>query len=72
MWQITIKRVNNGYILTIPPEDNEHIEQETVLEEDKNDELKAHENLLWEIMEHFNFGGTKHDKERIRIIREKS
>ena len=68
-WKLIIERTDNGYILIIP-ENEEEPERKLVIE-DAQDLLKAHENLLWEVMEYFAFGGSKHDKERIRIIREK-
>lgn len=70
-WKLEITRVENGYVLWAPPEDEEHASREWVIEDDVIDELKSHENLLWDIMEFFNFGGSKHDLERIKIKREK-
>lgn len=65
-WKLIIKKVSNGYILY--GSDGEVI----VCEEDNMDELMHHENMLWEVMEYFNFGGSKHDKERLRVIREQN
>ena len=64
-WWLKIIRNDNGYILHTS--DNRTL----VVQEDKIDDLKAHEELLWEVMEYFNFGGSKHDEERIRVVREK-
>jgi len=64
-WQLLITRVENGYYIKAPNE------QPYVIQENEKDELKDHEELLWYIMEYFNFGGSKHDLERLRIIREK-
>ena len=70
MWDLKITSVNNGYTLegTFGMDEEKSID---VIEEDEMDELVAGENLLWAVMDYFNFGGSKHDKERIRIIREK-
>ena len=70
-WGLKITKVDNGYLLQGQgdPEDNPLI---MVIEEQDEDELYHHEHLLWEIMEYFNFQGSKHDPERIRIVREKS
>ena len=70
MWKLAIERVDNGYLLTAPEE-----EREWVIE-DGNDtagviNLTSGENLLWQVMDFFAFGGSKHDEERIRIVREK-
>jgi len=64
-WSLKITRVDNGYVL----EGSDGVK--FVVEDDESDELKAHEFLLWHVMEFFSFGGSKHDPERIRIIREK-
>jgi len=64
-WQLLITRVENGYYIKAPNE------QPYVIQENENDVLKDHEELLWYIMEYFNFGGTKHDPERLRVVREK-
>jgi hypothetical protein len=65
IWDLHIVRAQNGYILT------DQDGRDSVIEEDEQDELKAHEHLLWQIMEYFAFEGSRHDKERIRVIREK-
>ena len=63
-WKLEIIKGNNGYVLTSSPE---HLIM--VIEDDEEDELQSHEDLLWEIMNYFNFGGSKHDPERISITR---
>jgi len=70
MWKMTITRVSNGYKITYPPNHKGTLITEIVIQETE-DELKIHEELLWMIMEYFDFSGSKHDIERIRIIREK-
>jgi len=62
-WSVTITRIDNGYTLC-------GTDTCAVIEDDDNDELKSHEELLWRIIEYFNFQGSKHDAERIRVIRE--
>ena len=77
MWQLTITRLDNGYLLKdAGHEDPDTEPSEWVIEDcdeyDKGDDkLKAGETLLWEVMEFFSFGGSKHDPERLKIIREK-
>jgi len=67
-WSLKIVRIDNGYKLT----GNGEIIKEMVIEDSDTDELKGHEQLLWQIMEYFNFGGSKHDPERLRIVRQKN
>jgi hypothetical protein len=62
---LNILRIDNGYILRGPLG-----EDISVIEDVASDELHSHEVLLWEVMDHFNFAGSKHDKERLRIVRE--
>jgi len=69
-WSLTITRVHNGYLLE-GSSSSDGTPIKLVKEDDKKDKLKIHERLLWEIIEYFNFGGSKHDKERIQIIRKK-
>jgi len=69
-WYLKITRVLNGYVLE--GDSGEDFIQKTVIEDKEEDELSSHEKLLWEVMEYFNLGGTKHDKERIKVVREKN
>ena len=73
MWSLTISRLDNGYLLTSPDCDGSG-SSEWVIEDgpDGNEfiNLSSGEALLWEVMDYFNFGGSKHDAERIRIVRE--
>jgi len=68
-WTLSITKADNGYVLK--GKSDFGAPMTLVIEEDDKDELKASEALLWEIMEYFSFGGSKHDRERIRITREK-
>ncbi len=66
-WSLKIVRANNGYILYNEIE----YDPPLVIEDDEKDCLKSHEELLWEIVNYFNFGGSKHDKVRLRVTRVK-
>jgi len=73
MWSLTIQRLDNGYILTSPGCDG--LGDAAWVVEDGPDStefinLSSGEALLWEVMDYFSFGGSKHDAERIRIVRE--
>lgn len=64
-WSLHISRVENGYVLAT----NDTWE---VIEDDDKDELKSGEELLWYVMEYFSFYGSKHDPERLKVIRQKN
>ena len=68
-WILNIDKVENGYLLH--KEDNEKTEY-YVIEENEDDELYAPEQLLWFVLEYFDELGSKHDKKRLRIVREKN
>jgi len=68
-WTLTISKVQNGYVLQ--GKSDVGVPVVSVIQNDEKDELKSGEALLWEVIEYFNFGGSKHDKDRIRVIREK-
>jgi len=68
-WGLYIVKANNGYTLE-GKFGNDELPSVTVIEETE-DGIDYNMSLLWEVMEYFNFGGSKHDKERIRIIKEK-
>lgn len=72
--KLTIERVKNGFVLTSeegPLEKGEDpIVDQSVIEDCEDDELKSGEHLLFEVMDYFNFGGSKHDPSRLRVIRE--
>jgi len=67
-WSLHISKCENGYLCRKETDDGDDY---FVIEESEVDELKAHEELLWAVMEYFNFQGSKHDKERISIERRK-
>lgn len=72
-WFCSIEKVDNGYLIEYPEElDNGTGDiKRHVIEENDQDELASHEALLWWLVEYFDFYGSKHDLERIRIVREK-
>jgi len=71
-FQMTIERTDNGYVLSFPDEvsDNGHtFIKRIVIEDDHEDDLSSHEDVLHEVMEYFLFFGDKHKEERIGIVR---
>ena len=68
-FNLIITRESNGYVLD--GLSDSWGRTRTVIEDDEVDELKSGESLLWEVMEYFGFGGSKHDRERIMVVREK-
>ena len=72
-WTLEITRGDNGYKLRWWDEldDGSCVWHEEYIEDDEVDELKSGEELLWEVADHFSLGGSKHDAERLKIVREK-
>lgn len=72
-WKLYITRTDNGYLIESIDTDNEGnpVSKKHVIQDCEQNELKSHRELLWEVMEFFNFMGSKHDEERIRIVIEK-
>jgi len=71
MWCCFIEKAENGYIVSYPNEEDENNIIPHVIEEDPKDALKEHEDLHYWLMDFFAHSGSKHDGERLRIIREK-
>lgn len=69
-WTIQIEKTQTGYILDTP-EPTDELGKRWVREEDEEDKLKAIEAVLWDVLNYFGHYGSKHDAERIRIVREK-
>lgn len=77
-YQLRITRGDNGYRLDWEDEainddplgEGEMIRHEEYIQDDEGDELRSIEELLWWITDHFGRGGSKHDPERLRIVRE--
>ena len=65
-----IRREANGYILKYPAETGEVFIRE-VIQDDEGDDLKSGEGLLWSVIEYFGLSGSKYDKERLWITRER-
>lgn len=71
-WFLKIIRAQNGYLLEYEYESEDGLKKViNVIQEDPKDELKEHEELLQYITEYFAFLGSKHDAERLRVVREK-
>jgi hypothetical protein len=68
-WSLVITRVDNGYKLE-GARWNTGKRSTMVIHDDEEDELASHEGLLWHVSDYFNFQGSRHDADRIRIIRE--
>ena len=71
---LKITKVDNGYFFegSVIMEDGVEEKISWVIEDSDEDELKAPETLLYDIMDYFGFAGSKHDAERIQIVREKN
>ena len=70
-WSLKITRVHNGFILRYPGGQIEVVQTEfSEYPGDDPTDLSRIEELLWTIIDHFDLGGTKYSRERIRIIRE--
>jgi len=72
-WKLKIASEENGYKLRWKDylDDGSEVWREAYIVDDEADKLKSGEELLWGVMDHFSFGGSKHDAERLRIVREK-
>ena len=77
-WDFLITKIENGFLLTYESELGEEIVEEAIVEQDRDskghflDEQQtqarlAHD-LCWSVIEHFCLGGSKHDKERVRVV----
>jgi len=64
VWRLVIRKVSNGYILA-GKFGNSDMTGEMVI--DDKDELKAMQNVLFEVMEYFGVYGSKHDEERLYV-----
>ena len=71
MWSVRINRAGNGFRMNWEEEgeDGMTLHQEEVIQDDEQDELHAGEELLWWVMNYFDLGGSKFDKERLGIAR---
>jgi hypothetical protein len=72
-WQMTIDRTDNGYVLTFPTEvsSNGHsFLKRIVVEDNHDDDLASHEDLLYQVMEYFMFLGSKKKATRLIVVRQ--
>ena len=65
-WEINIKKVNNGFIVTHENEENEELQTKLVFEDNLTD-LVVMQNLLYYIKEYFGCYYSKHNKENLDI-----
>jgi len=73
-YSLTITKADNGFILTHYEEvgEGKTIKIDYIIEE-KNDAegigyCEATQKLLYDVLNYFSLGGSKHDKKRVRII----
>lgn len=73
MTTLKISRGDNGYKLGWFEEQDDGSDtwRESYIQDDEQDELKSGIELLWRVIDYFNLSGSKHDKQRIRVEREK-
>ncbi len=69
-WWMRIDRHKNGFILSYSAIETGAPYEEDVIGDNEADKLEAGETLLWQVLEHFNLGGGRYDKERLVIRRE--
>jgi hypothetical protein len=71
MNDLKISRGENGYLLEHDDEydDGEPRKAFDVIQDDELDDLASGERLLYWVMSHFDFGGSKFDKKRLAIKR---
>lgn len=73
-WGIDIRRADNGYVCRCYGADTEYVEViQEMIDNDISEDVEkvAMYNLLWTVLDYFDQGGCKHDKERIKINIEK-
>ena len=70
MYQITITKADNGYVLRYYDEETEQERLISVEDPANGDEAITTQKMLWEVMEHFGLFGNKHDPVRVKIVLE--
>lgn len=71
-WKCSIEKCENGFVVIYPKEIEDNIVDVLhVIEESETDKLKEIEDLLFWIIDYFDYYGSKHDPERITVTREK-
>ena len=65
--KLEIERARNGYIITLPPENEEHIEQKIVVQEKEytfhdspKEEFECFRDLVFHLQEIFGINNSKH------------
>jgi len=72
MYNLHIIRGNNGYRFNWTEETEDgKVKEEAYIQDDMVDTLKSGQELLWFVLHHFGLSGSKHDPERLRVVREK-
>ena len=72
MYQITIIKADNGWVLEYPSDVEGELEPRYLAVEDPEDgnEVKTAQKMLWEVQEYFSLFG-RYEEERVWVIREK-
>jgi len=66
VWELNIKKIDNGYLLTTAGEDtHEYVFQER--DEDEDNDLETVREMLYQVLEHFAIFYSKHNKKNIKI-----
>lgn len=66
IWEVLIRKCENGYVIRHIEESNEKIPLEVVFEE-REDELEPMRNVLYYIKEYFGIYYSKHNKQNLVI-----
>lgn len=70
-WEVTIKKVRNGYLLTAPAQTADEDAMEMVIQDDLEDnemtDKKTMQKVLEEIAEYFGFIHDKWDKNNLSV-----
>jgi hypothetical protein len=72
MWQLNIRKANNGYILKGNFNDSEDVAEICVEEKegffDNLNTLKAMRDVLWIVMEYFAINYSKHNSHNLSVV----
>jgi hypothetical protein len=64
--KLIIETARNGFILRVPSDHPDFIDDIEVVEND--DPVLASHDLLWSVLEYIGHPGTRHDERRVRIM----
>ena len=67
---LEIIRASNGFIITDLQNGDETVYEDEDDYTTPDEPINAMESLLWFIIEYFGMGGSKHSRQRLRVIRE--